>query len=487
MLKTRTDASTSLRGQLPLSRGRWGKQICSALIAVYFAIFSVVPAYSFNIGEEREIGEKLLYSVRSNFNLIDDPDITEYISRIGESVIGVAGIQYFDYHFFIIDSKEFNAFAAPSGLIFFYSGLIESMNSEDEFVSVIAHEIGHIVKRHLAARLEKSKYSTMATLGLALAAVAFGGAVAPVLLTGALATGQSFNLHFSRQNEAEADLLAYSWMKKLHRDTQGQVRMLKSMRRIARYRSDALPQYLLTHPNPEARLDTIESFIEIDKKKYKADLASSDDFDFLRFKYRILAQSVSSSSFRARLASILANNKSSQLQRDMANYGMAQLARSEKNFSYAKSLLNDVIEKYPHKLNLIVDKGVLEYEAGEYDISESLLRGAINKNRHDMYAIYTLGLLLQRTGRLGEAIQQFKRVEGAIPQYADVYFALGQIYARQNMGGLAQLYLGKFNLYSGKLELARHNFLAVTRDTSVNEKDKLEAKTLLQRIKKLKA
>ncbi|MFT5727859.1 MAG: putative Zn-dependent protease [Desulforhopalus sp.] len=463
------------------------KKICCVVVAFYFfAVQSVLPAYSFNIGEEREIGEKLLYSVRSQFQIIDDPDITEYITSIGQSVLDVAGIQYFKYHFFVIDSKEFNAFAAPSGLIFFYSGLIESMNTEDELVSVIAHEIGHIVKRHLASRLEKSKYSSMATLGLAIAAIAFGGAAAPALLTGALATGQSLTLHFSRQNEEEADLLAYSWMKKLHRDTEGQVRMLKSMRRIARYRSDVLPQYLLTHPNPEARLDTIESLIEVDKNTYSSDPATIDDFDFLRFKYRVLAQSNTSISFRARMASILANDKSSELQKDMANYGMAQIARTENNFDYARSLLDQLIKKYPQKFNLIVDKGVLEFEDGQYERSERLLRRAIDRNRNDMYAIYTLGLLLQRTDRSEGAIKQFKLIERELPQYAPVYFALGQIYSNQSKGGLAHLYLGKYNLYEGKLDLARRNFISAIRDKSLKEKEKEDAEKLLEIIEKLK-
>ncbi|MEE4136662.1 MAG: M48 family metalloprotease, partial [Desulforhopalus sp.] len=188
------------------------------LILVLGQPTTLQPAGAFSIGTEREIGEKLLYSVRSAFSLVDDPDIVQYITSLGRNVLEVAGVQYFDYHFFVIDNKEFNAFAAPSGLIFFHSGLIATMQSEDELVSVLAHEIGHIVKRHLASRVEKGTYTSVASLGLALAAVAFGGAAAPALLTGALATGQSMNLHFSRQHEEEADLLAYGWMKKLGRN-----------------------------------------------------------------------------------------------------------------------------------------------------------------------------------------------------------------------------------------------------------------------------
>ena len=42
----------------------------------------------------------------------------------------------------------------------------------------MAHEIGHIVKRHLASRMEKGKIVGMASLGMALAALAFGSGAA---------------------------------------------------------------------------------------------------------------------------------------------------------------------------------------------------------------------------------------------------------------------------------------------------------------------
>ncbi|RUM37601.1 MAG: hypothetical protein DSY57_03915, partial [Desulfobulbus sp.] len=82
-----------------------------------------VSGFSLTIGEEREIGEKLLYSVRTSFKLLDDPDISQYINELGNQVLTIAGPQYFNYHFFVVRSDQFNAFAAPGGLVFFYSGL----------------------------------------------------------------------------------------------------------------------------------------------------------------------------------------------------------------------------------------------------------------------------------------------------------------------------------------------------------------------------
>jgi predicted Zn-dependent protease len=123
--------------------------------------------------------------------VIDDPDLQQYINELGKEVLEVAGIQFFDYRFYIVESNQFNAFAAPSGMIFFYTELIKAMNSEDELVSVLAHEIGHVVKRHLSSRVQKSAAINIASLGLALAALALGGggAAAQTVMTGSLAAG----------------------------------------------------------------------------------------------------------------------------------------------------------------------------------------------------------------------------------------------------------------------------------------------------------
>jgi beta-barrel assembly-enhancing protease len=461
----------------------------TGILAAFFIQFSIVsPAFSFSIGEEREVGEKLLYSVRSAFTLKDDLDITQYISKLGQSVLEVAGIQYFDYHFFVIDDKEFNAFAAPSGLIFFYSGLIGTMNSEDELVSVLAHEVGHIYKRHLASRVEKGTYTGIASLGLALAAIAFGGATAPVLLTGALATGQSFNLHFSRQNEEEADLLAYGWMKKLGRNPVGQVKMLESMRRISRYRSEKLPQYLLTHPDPEARLNYIQSLLDMDHESVAetASASTKEDFEFFRCKYRILADVKDTEFFKNYLATVLADARATSFARTMATYGLSQVAKNENDYARSMELLAQVIDFFPDKNILKVDKGVLEFASGKFTEAENTLRAALRVDGSDLFATFTLAKLLNRTGRSAEAEKYFQTVSFHIPEYSQVYFELGEIAAGNKQTGLAALYLGKYDLYGGKMKLAEQSLRNAVRDKTLSEKNKTEARELLKKVELLK-
>lgn len=455
------------------------------LIGLFLQFSTVVPAAAFTIGDEREVGEKLLYSVRSAFELVDDPDITQYISKLGQSVLKVAGIQYFDYHFFVINNKEFNAFAAPSGLIFFHSGLIETMNSEDELVSVLAHEVGHIVKRHLASRVEKGKYTTIGSLGLALAALAFGGAATPVLLTGALATGQSINLHFSRLDEEEADLLAYGWLKKLHRNPEGQLKMLESMRRIARYRSEKPPQYLLTHPNPEERLNYIASLVDIEQKKLEETTKITDDFEFIRFKYRILAKVKDSRDFKMYLASVISDSRAGEFKKVMADYGLSQVALNENDNNRSLALLDKVIAHFPDKNILKTDKGIVFSAAGQFTEAETILKEAMAADSSDMYATFSLAKVLYRAGRINEAEKYFLSVSYELPEYSKVYFELGQIASDNKLSGDSSFYLGKYYLYEGKLDEAEQNFKNALRSKTMSGKMTEESKDLLKKIARL--
>ena len=441
---------------------------------------------AFTIGDEREIGEKLLYSVRSAFPLLDDPDITQYITDIGREILTVAGIQFFDYHFFVIQSEEFNAFAAPSGLVFFYSGLISSMKSEDELVSVMAHEIAHVTKRHLASRMEKSQIVSIASIGAAIAALALGGggAASQSLFVGSLAAGQSAQLHFSRENEEEADLVAYSWVKKMHRSPVAMKKMLETMRRIARYRSERLPQYLLTHPETENRLEYVSSLIETNKDD-QASVPVRDNFRFLRFKYRIMAAAKDTTALRTSLATIISDGHSSKEEMLMAKYGLAEIEKNDSNYDRSRALLNEVIAGYPNMTILQTDKGLLEFMAGRLPEARKLLEESVSKDKNDLLAVFTLGKLYLADNDFAKAEAQFNIIKLEMPEYAKAYFELGKIASSRHQEAASSLLLGKYNLYDGKLKQARQNIRIAMRTQDCSEQIRKEGDDLLNLLDKL--
>jgi len=231
-------------------------------------IYNPAPAAAFSVGDEKKIGDQLITMVRKEFRLLDDPDISQYINELGRSTLEVAGPQYFDYHFFVINNKELNAFAAPSGLIFFHSGLIESLENEGELVGVVAHEIGHVVSRHLADRMSKSaKINAATTLGVLLGIAIGAGPLSEAIISGSVAAGQSANLSFSRLDEEEADRLAFKWMQDMNRNPEVMVDMLRKIHNMNRYRQGYVPPYLLTHPGPDIRMSYIQDLSMFSEKK----------------------------------------------------------------------------------------------------------------------------------------------------------------------------------------------------------------------------
>ncbi len=468
------------------ARGGGARRIAAWLL-LFFQVLQPLQAAAMSIGEERRIGEKLLYSVRAELKILDDPDISQYINQLGQQVVAVAGTQYFDYHFFVVRSDQFNAFAAPAGLVFFYSGLISRMKTEDELLSVMAHEIGHVVSRHIAQRMEKGGRISAATMLLGIASLAIGiPALSQGLLAGSMAAGQAINLRYSRQDEEQADRLSFEWMRRMHRNPVAMEGMLRIMRRISRYRSDKLPQYLLTHPNPEARLNYVESLVEMDPdQKVAGYYRKHDNFDFLRFRYRVMVQSVDLDQLRVACRNTIDRAKDPE-ERIMARYGLALILAAEHDFTGAERELAMVRDAYPDRDILAVDEGVMRMEAGQADQALQLLRFASRRMPESMYATFELARALEKKGELKQAESLLGRVAEHMPEYSRLYFELGRIKAAQGADGLSRFYLGKYYLYQGRLDLARQYLGRAAKDTTIAEKYRTEAAAIIARLDELK-
>ncbi len=92
------------------------------------------------------------------------------------------------------------------------TGLIEMADREEEVAGVLAHELAHVGRRHVAKRMEKEKPLSIATLaGMLLGALIPGaGALGPALMTSTMAASQTLSLKFSREDEDEADRFGLS-------------------------------------------------------------------------------------------------------------------------------------------------------------------------------------------------------------------------------------------------------------------------------------
>lgn len=246
------------------------------------------------------------------------------------------------------------------------------------------------------------------------------------------------------------------------------------------------PQYLTTHPNPEARLDYVESLMEIDSTEILQDSNKIDDFDFTRFKYRILSKVKDPQQLQIYFSNIISNENSSESQRMMGKYGLSQIALNENDYAGCLTLLQEVIDHLPEKRILNADKGVCQFEAGNLVKAKTSLNEVLRLKRNDMYATFYMGKLLYKQGNLDEAKHYFKTLSDNQPEYSKVYFELGQIASDQKTIEISNFYLGKYYLFEGKLKLAKSSIQLSLASKALPEMMRQEGEAILEKLKKFK-
>ena len=428
---------------------------CLLIVDCFPYVYQQERAYAFSIKDEKEYGEKMLAVIRKEFKLLDDLDIVQYVVGIGEQIVTAAGPQYFNYHFYVINDREFNAFAAPSGLIFIHSGIIGAMKTEGELVSVIAHEIGHVMSRHIADRIDKTKRVSAGTLAMVLAGILMGGgALSQALVTGGLATGEAMYLQFTRENEEEADRIGFALMQDLNRNPEDMVSMLHTMYKVSRIRMGNIPQYLLTHPKPELRMGYVQDLIYVHPSK---NYASFDQFNFKRIKHRIASLSENLNKLKARYNRQI-RNAEDQETKIFAQYGLSLIYLEEGEYSRAIEGLTAVNNFFHDRVNVWVDLGRAYLSNGELNQALKYFKKARTSDPGNWYAAYYLALALEKKGEIVRAEQLYRQVQGHVPDYPAVYLQLAKIAGDQGDAGLSHFYLGLSYFYDGNFSSSRFHF-----------------------------
>ena len=155
--------------------------LCSACIVIV-SIISPEKALGITVQQEKELSREFMKVILNHYEIIKDPLIVNYVNDIGNKIISVLPPQPFVYRFYIVKDDVYNAFATPAGHIFINSGLLEAMENEEELAGIIAHEIAHVVCRHISQKIDRSKKIELATLAGIAAGIflgAGGAATAP--------------------------------------------------------------------------------------------------------------------------------------------------------------------------------------------------------------------------------------------------------------------------------------------------------------------
>jgi len=145
----------------------------------------------------------------------------------------------------IQNDTTLNAFAAPGGFIYVYTGLIKYLDTEDQLAGVLAHEIAHADKRHTSRAITREYgYDLILTVLL--------GENRSTLVD--LARGL-VGLRYSRGFEEQADEYSVIYLCNTEYKSDGAAGFFQKMQQEGG--GQGVPEFLSTHPNPGNRVEDI--------------------------------------------------------------------------------------------------------------------------------------------------------------------------------------------------------------------------------------
>ena len=163
----------------------------------------------FSADYEYQLGRMWLRSFRGQAPLLNDPLMHSYLENLVFELVQHSELQDRRIELVIVDNPTINAFAVPGGVIGVHSGLFQYAETEDEFATVMAHEIAHLSQRHFSRRMELAQEQGPMQLAGLLAGVLLAATVGTdaglAAMTTAQGLAQDAQLRYSRANEAEAD------------------------------------------------------------------------------------------------------------------------------------------------------------------------------------------------------------------------------------------------------------------------------------------
>ena len=230
-----------------------------------------------SLEKEIALGKQLSAEVERTAKLINDPVITEYVSRVGQNLVHNSDAKV-PFVVKVIDSDEVNAFALPGGFLYVNSGVILAAGEEAELAGVMAHEIAHVAARHGTEQYSKAELVNYASIPLIFVGGGIGYGVRQA--AGFLIPMQF--LQFSRGAEREADYLGMQYAYKTGYDPTAFINFFEKLEAQEKRKPGTLSKLFSTHPPTADRIEKAKQEIETilpDRPQY---VVSSSEFDAVK-------------------------------------------------------------------------------------------------------------------------------------------------------------------------------------------------------------
>jgi predicted Zn-dependent protease len=416
------------------------RKLTYILITSLFLLSQLNPkvASGLTVRDEEKMAKSFLKVIHSYYEIIEDPVVADYVSKIGNRIVAGLDKPLFNYHFYVIKTDPYNAFAIPAGYIFINSGLLMAMENEEELAGILAHEIAHVNARHISQKIEMSKkigWARMAGMaaGVLMGIAGAGGDAAQAVTRGSAGAAQTAELSYSRENEMQADQLGLDYLADAGYGGEGLLKILKKMRSKQWFDSNQVPTYLMTHPAVDDRIAYLDTQIASMPTATRSNSEKSSA-EFERVLTQLITQYGDENLVLRQTETAVKDDPSDSLARYRYGLILARIGRRQE----AIDQLRIVLEKRAFDPYVLRDMGRVYFLDGQYEQALKMLKTAQNMIPDDAECRLFLGQTQMELELYDEASSVLLRLVEKNPDYTQAYYFLGQSLGKQ--GNLADAY-----------------------------------------------
>ncbi len=300
--------------------------------------------------DEKKYGEMIMRQIRPDTDYSNDLPIYDFLNQMERRLLDAAkrlqlgganeqGSGAYNFEVFAVKDSSINAFALPGGFIGFHTGLLTSAESDSEVASVMGHETGHVLQRHLARQMDKQATNTMIALaGILLGALAASRnpGAASGLMQGGQAVAVNNQLSYSRDAEREADRIGFQILAASGYDVNGAPGFFQRLQKATGIMDSGVPSYVRTHP---LTTDRIADMQDRARNIPSRNVSTAVEFYFIKARARMEQSGSSSGMYDLRNTFEGFSKQTSSGKQMEGLYGLALIAQKQGKLDQATAYL----------------------------------------------------------------------------------------------------------------------------------------------------
>ena len=230
--------------------------------------------------------------LNENASIYEKKNVNDYLTKLANTISPIKTIRF---RVKVLEDRIPNAFALPNGAIYINTGLIGMMESEDELVTILGHEMAHVILRHSLRKVRniKNKACLFRILSPVLivggATIGAGGLINGLgyLITVAAIQG------YSREMETQADEYGFNLMIKKGYDPKRGIKIYYKLMQETKDQKNKVPYFFASHPNVKQRIENLKNLMKKRMAKHTINnVYMKNDRQFIGSIYDIIIKTI---------------------------------------------------------------------------------------------------------------------------------------------------------------------------------------------------